>query len=104
MGEGECGERVKDTDWTRTSATPPHNDSPKPCSQNGFKGLHSLSFIFSLSMSTGCPVRHLTFDMSKVDTACSLTPGLGCQPQGVIPRDKDAFPCAWGAITCELLG
>lgn len=37
----------------------------------------------------------------KVNSPHSLTPGLGCQParQCVIPSDKDAFPCAWGAIT-----
>lgn len=40
--------------------------------------------------------------MSKSELTRSLTPDRGCQPAGhtcVIPSAKDAFPCAWGAIT-----
>lgn len=103
-------EREKNTDWTRTSATPPHDYSTRPCSQNVVrhrlsKGWPSLSFIFRLrneQCPLECPVRHCTFNMSKSELTRSLTPDRGCQPAGhtcVIPSAKDAFPCAWGVIT-----
>lgn len=53
-------------------------------------------------MSTGCPVRHLTFDMSPSELTPFSNPGCwlpASQAQPVIPSDKAAFPWAWGAIT-----